>query len=1475
MKKITKKLLATVFLMFSLFLFSQPTTGPTHSKMVVGYYAQWAIYARDYNVWDIDASKLTHLMYAFFGTEYNALHPEDTKLYSLDPYADFQHNEGNHHYSEPYMGNFADLRDLKLANPHLKIIISVGGWTKSQFLPAIAENPIARDALAADMANMIVKYPWIDGFDIDWEFPLYGGTDGNEKLNGNVIPAQPHTTNDHKNLVYLLKAMKLAMPTKSISIAAGNNVAKASEQFIGPANRPAGMTEDLTTYCDFITCFGYDFGGNWNDKTCYNAPLHGSGNVNDPLHSADPKLVQSLENLVNIYLNDVGIPSNMFVMGLPFYGKIFENVGTQNPVPGFPGLFNTAPREPAIVKGCGLPQPPKGTWDAIDCESSGSVEFCDLAGDLGGSTIPTAGRHLLDPDNPSQLKASSIAAGWVKYWDDTAKVPYLYNATLHQFLMYDDEQSIDEKVKFILSKNLGGGMIWELSQDSRSTDPLPNRLLTQVNNSFSAMPSDITAIFKDASNAFIPGVAVTLTKLSDSSTLTATSDANGSVSFPNLQSFVGYTISYTKSGYVFLPTTTNISSLDADTTYNVVGSNQIVSISGAVKTPAPTATLIPNVVVKLINIASSEVLATQTSVDGNFSFTNLISGLNYKVIAEKLYYTFTEASLTNVTTNQTGVLVEGTMATYTISGTVKDGVTPIVGATVTASFSATSLTSVTNSSGEYSFTNLTPGITYTLTTTNTGQTFSPASAVISNLGANQTQNFLLNNYLISGVVKNGAVPVSGAVVALTLDPWKYLLVSTDSNGKYYFNNSDLVGSTTFSLKMNQWEQPGGEPKPIYYPLLGYPTSSIPTVPAIFNFNSQPQSVNLSFTNPLNSSSVTIGATGSINLSTTSDMLIADGSTITSVVYTINGVNYTATNTTGSNYNYSWSPPANLFNTDVTVSALATASNAMTATASITFHLNCTGVGCPNVAPTVVWNLPTSTTVNQASGFAAINIEVSAADSDGSVSGVVINVNGANHAMTAGSANKYTYSFTPTAYQDYPIIITATDNLGLQAVLNKTIKVINSIFIPLPEKVIVGYAHSWENAGAPFMYFNQMVGKKYNVVMYSFIETVSSDGFTPQLTINSPRYYTGGVFDPQLLKDDIATLRNQGIPVIVSIGGANGHVSLETIQQKNTFIAGVKSIVDQYQFDGLDLDFEAGSMNFGAGALTDFSYAGISAYPKLKNVVDAVKELKTFYGSGFHITAAPETFYVQVGYSTYSNTAGSFLPIINNIRDELDLLMVQLYNTGSINALDATAYATPTPDFLVSMSDMLIKGFNVASTGYHFNGLPASKIVVAMPACPAAGGGYIAPTNAIKALDYLRFGTTFAGRNYTLQAGGPHPDLRGVMTWSINWDASTTCNSTSYEFANAYHNYFFLPLGNKDFTASEIILYSNNDGTININSGTMIMQRVRVFDLRGVLIAKKDGINSFETTIITRKTNQVLLVEITDNNGNKIIKKIVQ
>ena len=84
----------------------------------------------------------------------------------------------------------------------------------------------------------------------------------------------------------------------------------------------------------------------------------------------------------------------------------------------------------------------------------------------------------------------------------------------------------------------------------------------------------------------------------------------------------------------------------------------------------------------------------------------------------------------------------------------------------------------------------------------------------------------------------------------------------------------------------------------------------------------------------------------------------------------------------------------------------------------------------------------------------------------------------------------------------------------------------------------------------------------------------------------------------------------------------------------------------------------------------------------------------------------------------------------------------------------------------------------------------------------------------------------------------------------------------------------LAVTNPTFTASSVIAFSEN-GEIRINSGNTIIELVRVYDLQGRLLVEKKQINASETKLSTTATNQVLLVEITADNGSKITKKIIQ
>ena len=78
------------------------------------------------------------------------------------------------------------------------------------------------------------------------------------------------------------------------------------------------------------------------------------------------------------------------------------------------------------------------------------------------------------------------------------------------------------------------------------------------------------------------------------------------------------------------------------------------------------------------------------------------------------------------------------------------------------------------------------------------------------------------------------------------------------------------------------------------------------------------------------------------------------------------------------------------------------------------------------------------------------------------------------------------------------------------------------------------------------------------------------------------------------------------------------------------------------------------------------------------------------------------------------------------------------------------------------------------------GLSASQIGLGLPASSsAAGSGYVAPSLVNDALDCLAAKANCG----SFVPSSTYPGIRGVMTWSINWDAANGDN-----FANTVAPY---------------------------------------------------------------------------------------
>ncbi|GIO31256.1 MULTISPECIES: carbohydrate-binding protein [Paenibacillus] len=328
------------------------------------------------------------------------------------------------------------------------------------------------------------------------------------------------------------------------------------------------------------------------------------------------------------------------------------------------------------------------------------------------------------------------------------------------------------------------------------------------------------------------------------------------------------------------------------------------------------------------------------------------------------------------------------------------------------------------------------------------------------------------------------------------------------------------------------------------------------------------------------------------------------------------------------------------------------------------------------------------------------------------------------------------------------------------------------------KTMVGYWHNFDN-GSGFIRLRD-VSPKFDVINVSFAEPAS--GATNGTIAFMPYNYTDADF-----KADIAYLQSQGKKVIISIGGANGQVQLASTAARDNFVNSVTAIIEKYGFDGLDVDFEGHSLYLNAGD-NDFKHP---TTPVIVNLISALRTINDHFGTDrFYLTMAPETFFVQLGYSFYGgsciscdNRAGAYLPVIYATRDILDWLQVQNYNSGPITGLDDQYHNMGTADFHVAMADMLLTGFPVAKNqNSFFPALRPDQVVLGLPANANAGGGFTSVSEVQKALDALIKGIQLPGYKMRGNTGG-YPDFRGLMTWSINWD-----RYNNFEFSNSHRAY---------------------------------------------------------------------------------------
>ncbi|WP_217567847.1 glycoside hydrolase family 18 chitinase [Streptomyces sp. GbtcB7] len=357
------------------------TPPPTGNAVKLGYFTEWGIYGRNYNVKNLvtsgSAAKITHINYAFgnvtngqcaIGDSYADYDKAFTADQSVSGVADT--------WDQPLRGNFNQLRELKAKYPNIKILWSFGGWTWSGGFAQAAANPTA---FAQSCYNLVEDPRWadvFDGIDIDWEYPNACG-----------LSCDTSGAAAYKNLMQALRA----------KFGTGNLVTAATT-----ADGTSGGKIDAADYAgasqyvDWYNVMSYDFFGAFNAQgpTAPHSPLTSYSGIPTPGFTTADAIAK---------FKAKGVPASKLLIGIGFYGR------------GWTGVTQDAPGGTATG-------PAPGTYEQGIEDYKVLKTSCPATGTIAGTAYAHCGSNWWSYDTPATIGtkmawAKSQGLGGAFFWE--------------------------------------------------------------------------------------------------------------------------------------------------------------------------------------------------------------------------------------------------------------------------------------------------------------------------------------------------------------------------------------------------------------------------------------------------------------------------------------------------------------------------------------------------------------------------------------------------------------------------------------------------------------------------------------------------------------------------------------------------------------------------------------------------------------------------------------------------------------------------------------------------------------------------------------------------------------------------------------------------------------------------------------------------------------------------------------------------
>ncbi|KAJ9640810.1 Chitinase 4 [Knufia peltigerae] len=388
----------------------------------VGYYVNWAIYARNFTVQDLQTQFLTHVLYAFAKVD-----PASGNVLLSDTWADTDKPWPGDDTSATGLNLFGNLKQLylrKIQNRNLKTLLSIGGWTFSPSFATATSTEQGRQNFANSAVTLLQDLGF-DGIDIDWEYPA--------------------DATQAANFVSLLQTLRAALDASSTR----NNQTRflmSVAVSAGPDKYNVLDVPGMDASLDFWNLMAYDFIVSNSNVTAFQDNLYPS--VNHPLSTPF-----NANDAVDAYL-EKGVDRSRLVLGMPLYGRSFLN--------------STGPGSPCLPDPNGSWEP--GVWDFKVLPKAGASEFFDPRAIASYSFDNATGNFITYDtfDTVRLYKAGYVlnkGLGGGMWWETSADRPIgqgsLIEAFLREFIPLDEVQIVENELSYPESKyvNLRAGMV--------------------------------------------------------------------------------------------------------------------------------------------------------------------------------------------------------------------------------------------------------------------------------------------------------------------------------------------------------------------------------------------------------------------------------------------------------------------------------------------------------------------------------------------------------------------------------------------------------------------------------------------------------------------------------------------------------------------------------------------------------------------------------------------------------------------------------------------------------------------------------------------------------------------------------------------------------------------------------------------------------------------------------------------------------